>query len=256
MDASKWDKSAGDYQRIYRAGPNAYNKKLMDFLQAAGMVFPGCRVLDVGCGVGKYGSYFAALGCDITLMDISAEMLRRADENMRPYSGPWRTVLADFNSVSPDHPDLAGGFDLSISTMSPAIHDPATVEKLSTMTRGWCFVTNFVSWRQPLRDSFYTALGYDPAEAMAGGVIGDLEKTVRLAGYEPHLRYESYDWTDERSPREAAEYLIKRHPAMDENDPELLNWATAFADRLCDKDGVFRDSVFTRVAWLSWKTLD
>ncbi len=256
MDASKWDKHAGDYQRVFKAGISDYNRRLIKFLLNSGMLYPGCKVLDVGCGVGKYGTYFAALGCGVTLMDISPEMLRRAEENMQAFSTPWHTVQGDFNSVSPGEDAFAGGFDLSMSTMSPAIHDLATVKKLSAMTHGWCLVTNFVSWRQPIRDSFYRALGYDPVESMAGGVgsIGELEKAVRLAGYEPHLRYESYDWLDERSPVEAAEYLIRRHPAMDENDSELLKRATASAAGLCDGRGVFRDEVNTQVAWLSWKT--
>ena len=83
MDASKWDKHAGDYQRVFKVGISDYNRRLIKFLLNSGMLYPGCKVLDVGCGVGKYGTYFAALGCEVTLMDISPEMLRRAEENMQ-----------------------------------------------------------------------------------------------------------------------------------------------------------------------------
>ena len=92
---------------------------------------------------------------------------------------------------------------------------------------------------------------------MAGGLDSPeaLEKAVEQAGYEPHIRYENYDWADERSPQEAAAYLIWRHPAMDEEDPELFRRAVETAAGLCDEKGIFQDRVFTRVAWLSWKTL-
>lgn len=256
MDAAKWDKQAGDYQRVFESGISEYNRRLLDFLLGSGMLRPGCRVLDVGCGVGKYGSYFAALGCDVTLNDISAEMLRRAEENMKPFTTPWRTVLGDFLTLEASALAPAGPFDLSISTMSPAIRDLATVKKLSSLTHGWCLVTNFVSWSQPLRDRFYSSLGYEPAQSMAGGLdsIGELEQAVALAGYRPSLRYEDYNWQDERRAEEAARYLIRRHPAMDEEDPELFKRAVETAAGLCDDKGIFLDRVFTKVAWLSWKT--
>lgn len=256
MDTVKWDSHAGDYQRVFQAGINEYNRGLLDFLMEKQMLRPGCRVLDVGCGVGKYGTYFAALGCDVTLTDISGQMLRRAEENMRPFSTPWRTLQCDFNTVSPDEAAFAGGFDLAVSTMSPAIHDLETVQKLSAMTHGWCFITNFVSWRQPLRDRFYTALGFDPAASMAGGrdTMDTLVRAVSAAGFQPQLRYVPYDWLDIRSPREAAAYLIRRHGAMDEQDTALLARAETVAAGLCNARGEFEDAVYTQVAWLYWRS--
>lgn len=256
MDIAKWDNTAGDYQRVFLGGMNEYNRKLVEFLMENQMLRPGCRVIDVGCGVGKYGTYFAALGCDVTLTDISGQMLRRAEENMRPFTSPWRVLQCDFNTVSPAEPAFSGGFDLAISTMSPAIHDRETVQKLSAMTHGWCFLTNFIAWRQPLRDEFYTALGFQPAGSMAGSKedMNSLIASVSAAGYKPQLRCVPYDWTDIRSPREAAEYLIKRHDAMDVQDKALLSKAEAVAARLCNKQGEFEDTVQTQVAWLYWRS--
>ena len=42
----------------------------------------------IGCGVGKYGAYLAGLGCDVTLTDISENMIAHACENMAPYKTP------------------------------------------------------------------------------------------------------------------------------------------------------------------------
>ena len=257
MEAARWDRLAGDYQRVFESGISEYNRRLLDFLLSSGMLYPGCKVLDVGCGVGKYGTYFAALGCEVTLTDISPEMLRRAEENLRPFTAPWRTVVGDFETLEPSLLSPSGPHDLVISTMSPAVHDMATVEKFSSLSRDWCLLTNFVSWRQPLRDRFYRALGFDPVRSMAGGLdsLASLEKLVEQAGYEPHVRYEDYNWQDERSAEEAARYLIRRHPAMDKEDPELFKRALEVAGGLCNEKGIFPDRVFTRVAWLSWKTL-
>ena len=88
-EMEKWDQAAVDYQRVFTLGLNEYNASLMRFWQEEGMLFPGCRVIDIGCGVGKYGTYFAELGYDITLTDISGKMLQHARENMAKFTTPW-----------------------------------------------------------------------------------------------------------------------------------------------------------------------
>ena len=152
-ERAKWDEAASEYQSVFRLGLNDYNAALLRFWQENGMLTPCCRVIDIGCGVGKYGAYLAGLGCDVTLTDISENMIAHACENMAPYKTPWRAVCCDFNEISGREEAFAEGFDLAISTMSPAIHDAATVKKMSRMTRSWCFTANFYEWRQPLRDA-------------------------------------------------------------------------------------------------------
>ena len=98
--SEKWDRAAVDYQRVFTLGLNDYNAALLRFWHEAGMLFPGCRVLDIGCGVGKYGTYLAALGYDVTLTDISGEMLRHASENMARFRTPWVVYRCDFNDAT------------------------------------------------------------------------------------------------------------------------------------------------------------
>ena len=210
-----WDEAAADYQRVFRMGLNDYNRQLLEFFTSNGLLHPGCSVLDIGCGVGKYGTYFAELGCSVTLTDISPAMLAHAARNMAAYATPWRIVEGDFAMLSTD--ELSGGdkFDLSVAMMSAAVHDTASVEKMSTLTRGWCFTANFIEWAQPMRDEFY--------------------------------------WSDDRSPDEAAEYLIKRCGG-DAGDAALMARARKIAAELADENGVFVDSVSTCVAWIYWNT--
>ena len=59
-EKQKWDDAALNYQDVFKLGINEYNARLLRFWQEKGMLFPGCRVIDIGCGVGKYGTYLAA----------------------------------------------------------------------------------------------------------------------------------------------------------------------------------------------------
>ena len=251
----EWDKAAPDYQRVYRLGLNEYNTRLLRFWEESGMLFPGARVLDIGCGVGKYGTYLAELGYDVTLTDISGEMLRHARENMAQFKTPWAVVQCDFNEVTGREPVFAEGFDLSISTMSPAIHDAETVRKMSAMTRGFCFLARFSAWEQPFRDTLMRRMGLEPRQ-LHSGLKEDCDsmiRTVRETGFTPRLRVVDYNWSDERTPEQMAEYLIRRYFDGEANAEEKRAEALLAARALADADGLIRDGVNTKVAWIWWK---
>ena len=253
--AQKWNNEAADYQRVFQIGMNEYSKGLLTFLLDNGMLFPGCRVIDVGCGVGKYGTYFAAMGCDVTLTDISPKMIELAERNMEKFNTPCTTLVCDFNEVSADHPAFSDGFDLALSTMSPAVHDVETVRKFSNMTKGWCFITHFVDWSEPIRKSFYDRLGIAPKQEMREFAehVNHVCEVVRRLGYTTSITYTPYNWSDDRTPEEAAAYLLKR--LEDEEITEALKKkALSIAKELSNENGIFVDAVNTTVAWVYWNT--
>lgn len=247
--------NADEHQRVFALGLNDYNEALLRFWQEEGMIRPGCRVLDIGCGVGKYGTCLAELGCEVTLTDISGEMLRRAHENMARYETPWAVYEADFNAVTGREPIFAGGFDLVISTLSPAVHDRETVRKMDGLSRGWCFLSRFASWEQPLRDELLRRMGVEPRSGMerVREEAASLFEAVADAGCAPRQKLVPYNWSDMRSPEQMAGYLCRR--CFDEAERER-RYAPALraARELAGADGLLRDAVSTEVAWIWWKS--
>lgn len=218
------------------------------------MLFPGARVIDIGCGVGKYGTYLAELGYDVTLTDISGEMLRHAKENMAKYNTPWTTYRCDFNEATGTEPVFTGGFDLAISTMSPAIHDVETVKRMSAMTRGWCFLARFYDWEQPWRDQLMRDLGLEPRRFF-NDLRADCASMIRAvseAGFVPLVKYVDYNWTDLRTPEQMADYMRRNYFSEDENRDELQQEILHLAENHAD-DGTVTDNVNTKVAWIYWK---
>ena len=247
-----WDAAAQDFQRSFALGLNDYNRKLFRFWQDGGMVRPGDRVLDVGCGVGRYGLLLAALGCDVMLTDISPRMLALAEENLAAYPGRFRTFACDFHRVTGEEEAFAGGFDFSISTLSPAICDAAGVETLSRMTRGVCFLTRFHSWHEPDRDALLRALSLSPQpRSIAMRADCDaLLQAVAETGRKAVFRLEDYNWQDTRTPEEQAAYMRRGYAqALSGVGEDALLSAV---ESLCGPDGLFCDRVFTRVAWICW----
>lgn len=248
----QWDAAAKDYQRVAKLGLNEYNSRLLRFWGEKGMIFPGARVLDIGCGVGKYGVYLAELGCDVTLTDISGEMLRHAQENMTRFSTPWAVYQCNFDEVSGEERVFSKGFDLSISTMSPAVHDVLTVRKMSAMTHGWCFLARFSLWRQPTRDEFLKCLGFpgQPPRQGMGKDSEDIVKAIADAGFKPELENVDYNWSDTRTAEEFADYMLRRTDALAGFERQkALDCAKALS-----KDGVIEDAVYTKVDWIYWKS--
>ena len=48
-NSEHWDEAAGSFQDSYRRGLNQYDKQLLNFLNENNMVFPGAKVIDIGC---------------------------------------------------------------------------------------------------------------------------------------------------------------------------------------------------------------
>ncbi len=251
-----WDKVAGNYQEVFRLGLNKYNAALLRFWKDEGMLFPNARVLDIGCGVGKYGTYLAELGYDVTLTDISAEMLRHAEENMAKYQTPWAVYCCDFNDASGEEPVFAGGFDLAISTMSPAVHDVRTVGKMSALSRRWCFVARFYDWDQPFRDLLMQDLGMAPRH-----IFRDLKsdctsviQSVCMAGYMPQVKYVDYNWSDARTSEQMADYMFQTYFEEVERQEDLYERLLYAVKNHVSTNGLVDDCINTKVAWIYWKT--
>ena len=251
-----WDRAAADYQNVFRLGLNDYNSSLLHFWQSEGMLFPGARVIDIGCGVGKYGTYLAELGYDVTLTDISGEMLRHAEANMARYKTPWAVYRCDFNEATGEEPVFAGGFDLAISTMSPAVHDTGTVRKMSAMTRGWCFLARFYDWEQPFRNMLMRELNMEPRRVFDDlkGDCASMIRAVNEASFVPRVKYVNYSWSDARTPEQMADYMLRNYFPEEENKDRLYRETLSLAKRHAGPDGTVSDEVSTRVAWIYWKT--
>ena len=249
--SAKWDAAAEDYQKVFLQGQNSYNKDVFRYWEQNEMLHSGFRVLDIGCGVGKYGVLFAAQGCDVTLVDFSPEMLRHAAENMAPFSTPWQTFCCDFTKVRGDEPIFTKGFDFSISTMSPAVCDIETVQKMSAMTRGSCFLSRFRSWNQPMRDEVLRRAGEEPHSSIDNPVreCESLIRAVQEAGFEPQLKIVDYNWSDLRSPEEMARVLQRGNQTLSCSTDMLVRAARSLSDA-----NVVNDAVYTTVAWISWRT--
>lgn len=242
-----------DLQRVFDLGLNDYNRAFVRFLTAEEMLPPGGSVLDIGCGVGKYGAAFARLGHPVALVDISQKMLDYAEKNMEKYGAPWRSMACDFDKATGGEPFFRGGFDLVISTFSPAVHDLDTVRKMSSVSRGWCVLAKFASREEPFRDALLKHLGLGNFERETQDP-SELIRCVNAAGYRAYSRTVPYNWSDNRTPEEMADFLLRgRLSEVGDRDAcraEIIQYCTEHMGA----DGAVADVVKAQAVWIYWNT--
>ena len=79
---------------------------------------PGMKILDLGGGPGRYAVFFAKLGCDVTLADLSGENVRFAEEKAQENGVTIRAMQAD--ALTADQ-TIDGEFD-AVLLMGPLYH--------------------------------------------------------------------------------------------------------------------------------------
>jgi len=79
---------------------------------------PGDKVLDIGGGPGRYALRFAAMGCDVTMLDLSPENVRFAKAKAQELGLPLRAVEGDARKADEA---VEGSFD-HVLLMGPLYH--------------------------------------------------------------------------------------------------------------------------------------
>ncbi len=260
----RWNAHAQMLQGVFDGGMNDYNAAFMNFVFSNGMIRKGGSMADIGCGVGKYGTFFANLGCSVTLLDISPAMLEKAEKNMSRFETPWRTILCDLDEAGFDELEKIGKFDFVMSTMSPAIHDELSLAKMSSMSSGWCIMAKFVDWKQPNKDAMLkrACLPEDVRYQVGKPTFDKLYWKLRNLGYRPYTKLVEYNFRDLRTPEQmASTYLVQNkakysgeHPV--EDPKEVSARIVEAAASLSNENGLFDDAVYATAGWLYWDVRD
>ena len=69
-----------------------------------------CRAIDLGCGAGNYAIYLAGLGFDITGVDNSPTVIKKAEESAKKQGVRCRFIIADLLG---DLHEITGTFDFA-----------------------------------------------------------------------------------------------------------------------------------------------
>lgn len=140
-----WDQRADEFNDITHCKDKEERYELIHYLESKGALQPGFRVLDLGCGAGRYALEFARRAESVTGIDISPNMIAYAKANAKDAG----LSNAEFLALAWQNADLdvsgwRGAFDLVFASMSPAINSEETLMAMHAASRGHCFMSGFI----------------------------------------------------------------------------------------------------------------
>ena len=162
-----WDAVAEGWAERVRTGSDQFRERILDSatLAVLGDV-TGKRVLDAGCGEGRFARMLAERGADVTGLDFSPAMidLAQKEERNRPLGISYLVAdLADLPSLSPESFDIAVAY---LCLIDVADHEEAMARIANVLKPGGqfvfsllhpCFTTKGSGWKRRVPNSFRDA---------------------------------------------------------------------------------------------------
>jgi len=208
-----WNLRASSYvEHSESEESRARRDRILAWLEQAGALQRGYRVLDIGSGPGNFTLPIARRVSEVVAVEPSQGMVGilegRLDseglKNVRILPKTWEAV--DLGAES-----WTGAFDLVLASMSPGVSTPAMLEKMVAASRTFCYLSGWSGgrwgkWGQAQRDLwpllFDEELGDYPSDILYPfGLLYSL-------GYRPELRFLHPRTHLEMAEEEAVEGLI------------------------------------------------
>lgn len=229
------------------------------FLQQHQLPGRGDRVLDIGCGAGRFASAFAERASHVTGVDLTPEALTAAERHVRCLGLANVDFLpCDFQELNPEELGWAGGFDLVFAGLVPRCLREGFVRKMEALSGKYCFMQALISLSDEPGDTLKQEfLGVSPA--MARSRLPQFERLVdglRREGRNPivHLYHEDSETPVTDVERFAVETLDICF-ACDMTGQERETFVRRVCERAEEESGFVR-RIKRDSGWLLWDVRD
>ena len=237
--AKKWDQRAEAWEKERREKQkgDARVRSAVAYLEKQGLLQPDFHVADVGCGPGRFAVAFARRVRWVTGFDLSPRMIHYGLEYARREGVANLTLQAlDFQTLEVEAAGLRRAFDLVFSSLTPAVHGQAGLEKMMDMSRAYCCnITHLYHCNSICRQLQEEVFGIPPVSPWGGRWFYSLFNLLLLRGYLPQTSYDRQLEARRFVPsQDYAAMLLERvlPPAerTEKNQARIFAWLQAHAD--------------------------
>ena len=237
--AKKWDQRAEAWEKERREKQKgeARVRSAVAYLEEQGLLQPDFHVADVGCGPGRFAVAFARRVRWVTGFDLSPRMIHYGLEYARREGVANLTLQAlDFQTLEVEAAGLRRAFDLVFSSLTPAVHGQAGLEKMMDMSRAYCCnITHLYHRNSICRQLQEEVFGIPPVSPWGGRWFYSLFNLLLLRGYLPQTSYDRQLEARRFVPsQDYAAMLLERvlPPAerTEKNQARIFAWLQAHAD--------------------------
>ena len=117
---------AATYARFRRGAP----REVFDRIVAAGHLAAGSRVLEIGCATGQVSVPLAALGVELTAVELGPDLAAIARRNLAPFPNARVDIGAFEDHPVPERPFDAVVAAVSFHWLDPAVRGPKAARAL------------------------------------------------------------------------------------------------------------------------------
>ena len=192
--AKKWDQRAEAWEKERREKQkgDARVRSAVAYLEKQGLLQPDFHVADVGCGPGRFAVAFARRVRWVTGFDLSPRMIHYGLEYARREGVANLTLQAlDFQTLEVEAAGLRRAFDLVFSSLTPAVHGQAGLEKMMDMSWAYCCNSTHLYHRNSIcRQLQEEVFGIPPVSPWGGRWFYSLFNLLLLRGYLPQTSYD------------------------------------------------------------------
>ena len=192
--AKKWDQRAEAWEKERREKQkgDARVRSAVAYLEEQGLLQPDFHVADVGCGPGRFAVAFARRVRWVTGFDLSPRMIHYGLEYARREGVANLTLQAlDFQTLEVEAAGLRRAFDLVFSSLTPAVHGQAGLEKMMDMSWAYCCnITHLYHRNSICRQLQEEVFGIPPVSPWGGRWFYSLFNLLLLRGYLPQTSYD------------------------------------------------------------------
>lgn len=248
-----WNRAAAHFQSIVREHDNGYPDALMAFLKEKSVLQPGDRVADIGCGAGKYALRFAELGCGLLLVDIADNMMDYAKENLADANVPVETAICDWSDTDLKEAGWEQSVDLAFAAMTPAVRTREDLQKLTAMSRRFCFLSRFADRTDLLIVEAAAACGLELPKRDHCRESREMIGWLLEEGFLPEVRLVPYGWENLRTPEEAWQVIQSSDLGQPVAQAGKEAEVKAYLRTLTDENGMVHERVQTTALWVLWE---
>ena len=247
---ASWDDRAKSFGLEQKRSGMDNSGKITELMLKKGLL-EGFDVLDVGGGTGRYAVPFAVHAQEVTVTDISSQMLECTRENAE---GAGRANLR-YEKLNWEEADLKAlgwekRFDLVFASMCPAVRSKSGMDKMSAASRGWCQINQLIEMTdnitQKLAQDLEVEKRYDPHNDR--DAVQGIFNLLWLQGFEPEVTYLRETGQQLLSVEDAVQRYARRFgQASEMKGLNLKRLLESYADR--DTITVDNRTMLTMILW-------
>ena len=186
-----WNARAKDFRNTHHRIGEKHSGKMNEWLLGKGLL-KGDDVLDIGGGTGRYAVPFAEYANEVTIADISTQMMAYAKENATNIGRDnLQYTKLNWEEANLNELGWEKRFDLVFASMCPAVRSVAGVDKMIAASRGYCQINQFTEMTDNITLKLAQDLGVDMSNEPHNdrNAVQGLFNMLWIRGLEPEIGY-------------------------------------------------------------------